>query len=220
MRTSIKSALAVCAFAIASAVVPTVVRAAEQRLPTIDPSNYNDAQKAEAQKFLEVRKTPVFGPFEPLMYSPELMTLSRSMGDYLRYKPSIGTKLSELAILVTAKTWGQDYEWYVHQPIALKVGISQQTTDAIARGVRPKDMDEDQSLIYQFAWELNNHKAVSDKTFDAAQKRFGQQGVVDLAGICGYYAFLAMELNMAQYPLPAGGKGIPKFSGKQKVSHH
>ncbi|HEY1057780.1 MAG TPA: carboxymuconolactone decarboxylase family protein [Limnobacter sp.] len=209
MRASIKSALTTLAIALTSVTAFQAAHAA-QRLPKIDPANYNDAQKAEAEKFLEARKTPVFGPFEPLMYSPDLMTLSRSMGDYLRYKPSIGTKLSELAILVTAKNWDQDYEWYVHQPIALKVGISQQTTDAIAKGVKPKDMDADQALVYQFAWELNHNKSVSDKTYAAAEERFGQQGVVDLAGICGYYSFLAMELNMAQYPLPAGGKGIPR----------
>ncbi len=182
---------------------------ADTRLPTIPPAQYSAEQKDAAQQFLEARKTPVFGPFEPLMYSPQLMTLSRMMGDYLRYKPSIGTKLSELAILVTARSWNQDYEWYVHQPVAIKVGISQAITDAIAHGIPPTGLDEDQTLVYTFATEINRERVVSDATYAAAEKRFGRQGVVDLTGICGYYTLLAMELNMARYPLPADGKPLP-----------
>ena len=83
---------------------------AQNRMPTIAPEKYDETQKKAAAEFLETRKTPVFGPFEPLMYSPELMTIARSMGDYLRYKPAIGTTLSEFVILVTAREWGQDYE--------------------------------------------------------------------------------------------------------------
>lgn len=187
---------------------------AQQRLPTIDPKSYTDDQERAAKEFLSVRKTPVFGPFEPLMYSPELMTTARAMGDYLRYKPSIGTTLSELAILVTARSWSQDYEWHVHKPIALKVGIGAETVDAIAHGVRPQKLDEDQALVYQFSWELNHNKVVSDTTYGMTESRFGKQGVVDLAGICGYYSFLAMELNMARYPLPAGEKGLPMLVDK------
>ena len=99
---------------------------AENRLPTIPPATYNSEQTKAAEEFLAARKVPVFGPFEPLMYSPSLMSLARGMGDYLRYKPSIGTTLSELAILITAREWTQDYEWYVHFPAALKAGIKKE----------------------------------------------------------------------------------------------
>src|SRR6185369_12455839 len=93
---------------------------AQSRLPTIPPAQYTPEQKQAAADFEAARKTPVFGPFEPLMYSPQVMTQARAMGDYLRYKSAIGTTLSELAILVTAREWTQDYEWHVHQPIAVK----------------------------------------------------------------------------------------------------
>ena len=96
---------------------------AQDRLPTIPPADYTPAQRQAAADFLAARKTPVFGPFEPLMYSPEVMTLARSMGDYLRYKSGVGTTLSELAILITAREWSQDYEWQVHAPIAAKAGV-------------------------------------------------------------------------------------------------
>jgi 4-carboxymuconolactone decarboxylase len=190
---------------------------AENRLPTIPPATYNTEQSKAAEEFLAARKVPVFGPFEPLMYSPSLMNIARSMGDYLRYKPSIGTTLSELAILITAREWTQDYEWYVHYPLALKAGIKKEVADKIGLGQYPEGMSEDETRVYQFAWEINRNKQVSDEVFARVEARFGKQGAVDLAGICGYYTFLAMELNMARYPIPSDGKMLPRLeSGKSK----
>jgi len=84
---------------------------AQQRLSTIPPDQYTADQKKAAEEFLAVRKVPVFGPFEPMMHSPEVMNMARAMGDYLRYHSAIGNTLSELVILVTAREWSQDYEW-------------------------------------------------------------------------------------------------------------
>jgi 4-carboxymuconolactone decarboxylase len=172
------------------------------RLPTIPPENYSDEQKKAAEEFLAARKVPVFGPFEPLMYSPQVMTHARAMGDYLRYHSAIGNKLSELAILVTAREWAQDYEWYVHCPIALKAGIRQEIADAIADGIRPTGMSEDEQIVYDFSVELHRDKRVCDQTFARAETRFGKQGVIDLTSINAYYTLLAMELNVADYVVP------------------
>src|SRR5450759_410111 len=135
MRTPL---LAVFAFVVAANAF------GEARLPTIPPDQYTEEQKKAAEDFLAARKVPVFGPFEPLMYSPQVMSQARAMGDYLRYKSAIGTTLSELAILVTAREWTQDYEWYVHHPLALKSGIKKEIADAIADGRRPQGL----SLIH------------------------------------------------------------------------
>ncbi|MDE2080497.1 MAG: carboxymuconolactone decarboxylase family protein [Burkholderiales bacterium] len=188
-----------------------VAASAQSRLPTIPPADYTPEQKAAAAEFEAARKVPVFGPFEPLMYSPQVMSQARSMGDYLRYKSSIGNTLSELAILVTAREWSQDYEWYVHHPIALKMGIKPAVADAIAQGRRPEGMSDDEDIVYEFSTELHRFKHVSDVTYARAEKRFGRQGVVDLTGINAYYTLLAMQLNMAQYPLPKGGVPLPRF---------
>ena len=186
-----------------SALLAGPALAESARLPTIAPADYNAEQALAAQEFLAIRKTPVFGPFEPLMHSPQMMSLARAMGDYLRYKPAIGTTLSELAILVTARHWSQGYEWFVHYPAALKAGIPASVADPIGLGQRPAQMTAEQTIVYDFATELNQQRQVSDATFARAEKQFGKQGVVDLAGICGYYTLLAMELNMARYPVPA-----------------
>jgi 4-carboxymuconolactone decarboxylase len=137
-RTSSLSFLPTLALAAAVFNRITVLAAAAQdRMPPIPPEKYDEAQKKAAEEFRVARKGPVFGPFSVLIRSPELMTANRTMGDYLRLKPSIGTKLSELIILITAREWTQDYEWHLHAPIALKQGISQEIIDAIVAGRRP-----------------------------------------------------------------------------------
>src|ERR1700680_2903511 len=124
------------AIAILSTIAAVAARA-EERLPTIHPAQYTEEQKQAAADFESARKVPVFGPFEPLMYSPQVMSTARAMGDYLRYKSAIGNTLSELVILITAREWTQDYEWSLHYPIALKAGIRKEVAADIAVGRPP-----------------------------------------------------------------------------------
>jgi 4-carboxymuconolactone decarboxylase len=184
---------------------------AQDRLPTVPPGSYTDEQKKAADEFKAARNTPVFGPFEPMMYSPQLMNQARAMGDYVRFNSAIGSVLSELAILIVAREWTQDYEWHVHYPIALKAGIKPEVLDAIADGRRPSSMSDDEQIVYDFLTELSRNKRVSDKTFERADRRFGKKGVVDLVGIDGYYTLLAMQLNVARYPLPKDGTSLTRF---------
>ena len=187
------------------------VAMAQSRLPTIPPDQYTDQQKKAAEDFLAARKVPVFGPFEPLMYSPEVMSQARAMGDYLRYKSGVGNTLSELAILITAREWTQDYEWYVHAPIAAKAGIKPAIIEAIRDGRRPTGMSEDEEIVYDFSSELHKNKRVSDQAFARAEKRFGKPAVVDLVGINAYYTLLAMQLNTARYAMPKDGTPLPRL---------
>jgi 4-carboxymuconolactone decarboxylase len=188
----------------------TLAAHANERLPTIPPAQYTAEQKQAAVEFEAARKTPVFGPFEPMMHSPQLMSDARAMGDYLRFKSSIGNTLSELTILMTAREWTQDFEWSYHYPVAIKAGLRQELVDAIALGKRPSGMSPDEELVYNFTNELLKKKQVSDATFERAKTRFGTQGVVDMTGIAGYYTFLAMQLNMANYQtVVKDGKKLP-----------
>jgi 4-carboxymuconolactone decarboxylase len=184
---------------------------AQERLPTINPNQYTTEQKFAAEEFEKARKRPVFGPFEPLMHSPEVMTLARSMGDYLRYKSALGNVLSEFVILVTAREWSQDYEWSIHYPIALQAGIKKDIADAVKDGRRPQGMTADEEMVYEFSIELHRNKRVSEQTFKKVEQRFGKKGVVDLVGINAYYTLLAMQMNVAQYSIPKGGEKLPRF---------
>ena len=183
---------------------------AQDRLPTIPPAQYTAEQKQAAAEFEAARKVAVFGPFEPLMHSPQVMSQARAMGDYLRYKSAIGNTLSELAILLIAREWTQDFEWSVHYPIALKAGIKQEIADAIAEGRRPS-MSPDEEIVYDYSMELLKNKQVSNTTFERAKARFGTKGVVDMTGILGYYTFLAMQLNAAQYPPTKDAKKLARM---------
>lgn len=203
--------LAVPCLVIAGIMVVAGPVLAQQRLPTIAPEQYTAEQKKAAEEFLAVRKVPVSGPFQPMMHSPEVMSIARATGDYLRYHSAIGNTMSELVILITAREWSQDYEWFVHQPIALKAGISKDISDAIADGRRPVKMSPDEEIVYDFTIELQKNKRVSDATFSRAEQRFGKKGVVDMVGISGYYTSLAMQLNAARYQFSGEGPRLSRF---------
>jgi 4-carboxymuconolactone decarboxylase len=184
---------------------------AQDRMPPIPPAQYSEEQTKAAAEFLEARKVPVFGPFEPLMRSPEVMNKARAMGDYLRYHSAIGNTLSELAILITAREWSQDYEWSLHQPIALKAGMKPEIAAAIAEGRRPEGMSEDEEIVYDFSTELFSNKRVSNRAYERALQRFGEEGVIDLTSIAGYYAYLAMVLNVSHMPALKDGPVLKRF---------
>jgi 4-carboxymuconolactone decarboxylase len=184
--------------------LPALAAQGADRLPTISPAQYTAEQKQAAADFEAARKTPVFGPFEPLMHSPEVMSQARAMGDYLRYKSALPPRLSEFVILLTARRWTQQYEWNAHRALALQGGLRAEIVDAIADGRRPEKMAADEDTVYTFCDEITKTQGVSDATYARAVGTLGEQGVVDTLGLTGYYTMLAMVLNTARTPLPAG----------------
>jgi 4-carboxymuconolactone decarboxylase len=172
------------------------------RLRPLPSEDWTDAQRAAAQDIIDGPREALYGPFVPLLRSPELMGHAQRLGEYLRYRSAIGVRLSELAILVTAREWDQKVEWAIHAPIAEKVGIPAEVIDAIAHGRRPPAMLVDEAIVYDFCTELHREKRVSDRVYDDALALFGEQGVVDLMGLNGYYTFLAMVMNTAQTAVP------------------
>jgi 4-carboxymuconolactone decarboxylase len=172
------------------------------RLPPLPPQQLTPAQQAAAQAVIDGPRGALYGPFVPLLRSPELMQHAQRMGEYLRYRSAIGTRLSELAILVTARQWNQQVEWAIHAPIAAQEGIGQDVIDAIAQRRAPAGLAPDEQAVYDFCKELHENKRVTDATYAAALAQFGEQGVVDLMGLNGYYTFLAMVMNAAQSAVP------------------
>lgn len=170
------------------------------RLPPIPREQWTDAQRREAQSMIDGPRGAVLAPFIPLMRSPELMGHVQRLGEHLRYRSAIGVRLTELAILVTAQEWQQGVEWAIHAPIAEREGVRREIIDAIARGERPADMANDEAAVYDVCIELHRRRSVSDATWAVAIERLGEQGVVDLIGINGYYALLAMVMNAARTP--------------------
>lgn len=173
------------------------------RLRPIPEDEWTDAQRQAASAIVNGPRGALYGPFVPLLRSPELMEHAQRMGEYLRYRSAIGTRLSELAILVIAREWNQQVEWAIHAPIARQVGITDDVIGAIARRQRPAAMLVDEEVVVDFCLELQRDKRVSDRVYANARALFGEQGVVDLMGLNGYYTLLAMVMNAAQTEVPA-----------------
>jgi len=182
----------------------TMTAHAQDRMPPIPESQQSEAQKKAIAEFTAARKTGISGPFVPMLRSPEVMNRARAMGDYLRFNSVLPPRLSEFAILITARYWTQNYEWDAHNQLALQGGLAADIIKAIAEGRRPERMAADEEVLYTFCDELHRNQSISDATYARAVASFGEQGVVDIVGISGYYTLLAMMLNTARTPVPAG----------------
>ncbi len=148
------------------------------------------------------------GPFNAWMRSPDLGNRLQNVGEYIRYKTSLPLRLNEFAILITAREWTSQYEWHAHHPLAMKAGLDPKVADELALGKRPSAMRHDEAAVYDFCTQLHRNKNVDDAAFNRALALFGEQGVVDLIGVSGYYTAVSMTLNVAQVPVPEG-KPLP-----------
>jgi 4-carboxymuconolactone decarboxylase len=166
------------------------------RLPDFQISSASDEQKAVLQEILSGPRGNLNGPFLGWIFSPELAQHAQRLGVFCRYHTGLPLRLSELAILVTAARWQAQAEWYIHYPIALNAGLPAEVADAIRAGSKPAFADPDDQLIHAFSTELYEAKRVSDPTFQKAVDRFGHTAVVNLVGLLGYYALVAMTLNV------------------------
>lgn len=173
------------------------------RMPPIPPERWTLDQHIYAKEIIDGPRGALISPFVPLLRSPELMAHAGRMGEYLRYRSALGLRLSELAILITARQWSQQVEWAIHAPIAIQEGVSPATVAAIAEGQIPDNLPDDEAVLYRFSIELHQNKSVSDATWNAAKQRFGEHGVMDLVGVNGYYAFLSMVMNAAKTVVPS-----------------
>ncbi len=174
------------------------------RMPPLKLEEMDDEQRRVVAKIEAGPRKGFYGPFVPLNYSPLLLDRVQELGLLCRFESSFPPKLSELLILISARYWTAQFEWYSHTEQALAAGVPAAAIEAIRVRGEPAFEDPDQTLIYAFANEYYSTKRVGDATFEAAVDRFGRRGVVDLVGIMGYYALIAMSLNIFEEPLPDG----------------
>ena len=144
------------------------------------------------------------GPFNAYMRSPELGEALQKVGERVRFNTSLPLRLNELAILITARHWTSQYEWYAHLPLALKAGLDPKIAEQLAANKRPAGMKDDEAAVYDFCTQLHRAKKVSDAAYKRAVSLFGEKGVMDLIGVSGYYTAVSMTLNVAEVQVPAG----------------
>ena len=194
-RSSILIRLAV----IKGSIMPT-----EDRMPPIAAEKMTADQKKAAEEFAAGRGYSARGPFAVMLRSPEVMLRAKAMGDYLRFRNVLPKRVSEMVILITAREWTQQYEWAYHYGFALEEGLAKSTIEAIAEGRRPEGMKEDEAAIYDFCIKLHRNRKVDDADFNRVKALFGEQWVIDLVVVSGYYVAVSMTLNVAQVPVPDG----------------
>ena len=182
--------------------------ATNERMLPVQPDKWTAEQRQAAEEFQAGRGHVVSGPFAVMLRSPEVMLRAKAMGDYLRFRNVLPKRVSEMVILITAREWTQQYEWSYHYGFALEAGLAKPIIEAIAEGRRPDAMADDEAAAYDFTMELHRTKRVSDKTYARALLLFGEQGVIDLTGVSGYYSLLAMMMNVARTQ-PDHGKAPP-----------
>ena len=187
--------------------------AAQERMPYIPKDQWTEAQKKAVAGFMASKRAPkdVTGPFIIELRSPEFMDRAQRLGDFLRYDTTLQPRLSEMVILMTSRGWTQQYEWSAHAPLGLKGGLKQDVITAIAEGRRPMGMAEDEAAAYDLCAELDRNHSVSDATYARAVKTFGEQGVVEIIGLKGYYTMLAMLMNTSRTQVPNGKPPLAAF---------
>lgn len=175
-----------------------------KRIADLDPDSLTPEQRTVYDAIASGPRKGVRGPLAVWLHNPALAQQAQALGRYCRYDTSLAPRLSELAILVIARVWSSEYEWYAHKPFALEAGVSPEIVEAIRTHCPPTFTHDDESAVYDFITELHRERKVSDATYARAVGLLGETGVIDLTGIAGYYTLISMTINVFQVAQPAG----------------
>ena len=183
------------------------------RMPLPASDSMTPAQRAAAEALIAGPRKAVFGPFSPWLRSPERLGRVGKLGEYLRFDSVLDVRIRELATCVAARHTSNQFEWLMHAPAALKAGVAQTTVDAIAQGRQARDLPADEACAMDVALEMLQHHGVSDATYALAVAQFGEQGVVELVTLIGYFVMVCWVMNVArtQTANPSGAAALPAF---------
>jgi len=180
---------------------------AQDRMPVIPAEKLSEAQKKAVQDYKDLRKQDLVGPpWSVMLRVPDLVVPSLQIRLHNLNNSALSPKLTELAILIAARQWTNNFEWNAHSSLAAKAGLSPTIVADVADGRRPQQMADDEALIYDFCTELLHNQSVSDPTYASMLAKFGEAGIVEAASLEGYYTYLSMIMNMARSPLAPGIK--------------
>src|SRR5215475_10776407 len=182
------------------------------RLPLLTEDKLDNEQRALLQSMRagpRGDRVKLGGPFGVYMHAPQYGELTQQLGAFLRFKTSLEPRLSEFAILCTARMWRAQYEWHAHAPIAEQAGVKSETIRDLKAGRTPKKAAKDERAIFDFVQELYKKRRVSERNYKRVQGILGDKGTVELIGTLGYYAAVSMILDVFNVPLPQGT--VPYF---------
>lgn len=163
-------------------------------------------QREVAQEIIAGPRGEVRGPFIALIHNPELARRLQRLGEYLRWEGKLPPRLKELAVLVTARRWTCQHEWFMHSRLALEAGLSAEIVEAIKNGQDPRNLSDEERAVVAFCREMHATGRAEEESFDSIKDRFGLDGALELIAINGYYTLMAMVLNTAGLPLPGNAQ--------------
>ncbi len=172
------------------------------RMPPLEMAAMDAAQRRAAEALIAGPRKAVVGPFIALLRSPELLDRMGRVGEQLRFHNAIPQKVVELAILIASRHVDNAFEWVLHQPLAMKEGVTRETIDAINAGRPPASMPSDEAAVHDFARELLAKNFVSDENYARVKSLYGERGVVDLTATIGYFVAVSYVMNVAGTPPP------------------
>jgi 4-carboxymuconolactone decarboxylase len=171
-----------------------------------------DAQRAAAQAQIAGPRKGVYGPFLPLLRTPELLDRVARLGEHLRFAGALDARVRELATCLAARHVGNQFEWQMHAPLAVQAGVDAQAIEAVRQGARPATLAADEAVAYDFASELLHTHGSSDLTYARAVAQFGEAGVVEITTLLGYFVMISWLMNVAHTPAQkASGPALPAF---------
>src|ERR1700720_3597489 len=179
------------------------------RLPVLTEDKLDHAQRALLESMRagpRGARVKLGGPFGVYMHAPQYGELTQQLGAFVRFNTSLEPRLSEFAILCTARMWRAQYEWHAHVPIAEKAGVKAEAIRDIKAGRMPQKAAKDECAIFDFVQELYKKRRVSERTYKRVHGVLGDRGTVELVGILGYYTGVSMILNVFNVPLPEDAK--------------
>ncbi|PIT83022.1 carboxymuconolactone decarboxylase family protein [Limnohabitans sp. 15K] len=176
-----------------------------ERLSQITYEALPAAVRPLADDILKVSSAALGGPYNALLRSPDMARRAFDFLDYLRFKTSVNKRLNEFAILIQARISNAQYEWWAHETIARKAGLSDAVMRDLQQCIRPTSMEDDERLVYDFCIQLSLNHRVPDALWQEAVATMGEQAVVDLTVLSGTYVMVSMLLNATQVGIPGGG---------------
>jgi 4-carboxymuconolactone decarboxylase len=176
----------------------------DKRFKQLTLEDLTPEQRPLGEAIMKVSSIGLHGPYNPMLRSPKLGQLMYDLLYYLRWNSSLPNRLTEMAILIIGRQWTSNVEWYAHEPIARKAGLSDDIIASLKANKRPSSMQPDEGALYDFVTELYTKYKVSDATFAKAKAQFTEQQIVDLTATAGTYVTIAGLLAMAEEPVPAG----------------
>jgi 4-carboxymuconolactone decarboxylase len=176
-----------------------------ERLSQISYADLPNAVKPLADDILKVSSAALGGPYNALLRSPEMARRCFDFLDYLRFRTSVNKRLNEFAILIQARISNAQYEWWAHEIIARKAGLSDAVMNDLRECKRPTTMQEDERLVYDYCIQLSLNHRVPDALWQEAVDKMGEQAVIDLTVLSGTYVMVSMLLNATQVGIPNGG---------------